>query len=108
MRHNLPITVRPVRPARSQLSALRGVRAPGSADNSTDNQLGAAGDPEPVFTIAGMPSISVVAPASALRADAVVVGLRSTPDGPQLLPGADAVDTALKARLLAGLQALGA
>jgi leucyl aminopeptidase len=55
-----------------------------------------------------MPSVSVVAPTAALRADAVVVGVRSTADGPQLLPGADAVDAALDGRLLAGLRTLGA
>ena len=59
-------------------------------------------------TIAGMPSVSVVAPSAAIRADAVVVGLRSTKDGPALLPGAEAVDAALQGRLLAGLRALGA
>ncbi|HVU91656.1 MAG TPA: hypothetical protein VHC23_05440, partial [Jatrophihabitans sp.] len=55
-----------------------------------------------------MPSVSVVAPTAALRADAVVVGVRSTADGTQLLPGADAVDAALDGRLLAGLRTLGA
>jgi leucyl aminopeptidase len=55
-----------------------------------------------------MASVSVVAPTAALRADAVVVGLRSTPDGPQLLPGAEPVDAALEGRLLAGLRTLGA
>src|SRR4051794_33537129 len=55
-----------------------------------------------------MPSVSVVAPASALRADAVVVGLRAGPDGPQLLAGAEAVDEALRGRLLGGLRTLGA
>src|SRR3954464_11550858 len=55
-----------------------------------------------------MPSVSVVAPGSTLRADAVVVGLRTGPDGPQLLPGAEAVDEALQGRLLAGLRFLGA
>ena len=59
-------------------------------------------------TIAGMPSVSLVAPSAAIRADAVVVGLRSTSDGPELLPGAEAVDEALQGRLLAGLRALGA
>src|SRR3954453_8086877 len=55
-----------------------------------------------------MPSVSVVAPGSTPRADAVVVGLRTGPDGPQLLPGAEAVDEALQGRLLAGLRSLGA
>jgi len=55
-----------------------------------------------------MPSVSVVAPSAAIRADAVVVALRSTNDGPALLPGADAVDEALSGRLVAGLRALGA
>jgi leucyl aminopeptidase len=55
-----------------------------------------------------MPSVSVVAPTAALRADAVVVGLRSTKDGPELLPGAEPVDEALGGRLLAGLRTLGA
>src|SRR3954452_6414123 len=65
-----------------------------------------------VNTIAGMPSVSVVAPSTAssaaTKADAVVVGLRSSAGGPALLPGAEAVDEALGGRLLAGLRALGA
>ena len=55
-----------------------------------------------------MPSVSVVAPSAPLRADAVVVGLREGADGPELLPGAEAVTGALGDRLLAGLRALGA
>src|SRR4051794_842794 len=63
-----------------------------------------------VNTIATMPSpsVSVVAPSAAVRADAVVVVLQSGKDGPCLLPGADAVDEALQGRLLPGLRALGA
>src|SRR4051812_12011988 len=59
-----------------------------------------------------LPSVSVVAPSAAsaavTRADAVVVGLRKTADGPALLPGGEAVDDALGGRLLAGLRTLGA
>ena len=45
---------------------------------------------------------------SALRADAVVVGVLATPDGPRLAPGAEAVDRALGGRLLDALTAIGA
>ncbi len=55
-----------------------------------------------------MPSVSLVSPSAPLRADAVVVGVRHTKDGPQLVPGAEPVDAALGGRLLAGLRAVGA
>ena len=59
-----------------------------------------------------VPSVSLAAPSAAAsaatRADAVVVGLRKSGDGPALLPGAEAVDEALGGRLLEGLRALGA
>jgi len=55
-----------------------------------------------------MPSVSVVAPTSAIRADAVVVGVRSTADGPRLAPGAEPVDKALGGRLQGALLTLGA
>ncbi len=55
-----------------------------------------------------MPSVSVVAPDAPLRADAVVVGVRRTQDGPVLAPGADAVDAALGGRLLDALRTLDA
>lgn len=62
----------------------------------------------PPNSIAGVPTVSRSAPTAAIRADAVVVGVRSTPNGPQLAPGAEPVDAALDGRLLAGLTALGA
>jgi leucyl aminopeptidase len=55
-----------------------------------------------------MPSVSVIAPTAAIRADAVVVGVRRTKDGPRLAPGADPVEAALGARLLDALRAVGA
>jgi leucyl aminopeptidase len=55
-----------------------------------------------------MPTVSIVAPTTALRADAVVVALCSTARGAELVAGAEAVDAALGGRLLAGLRALGA
>ena len=55
-----------------------------------------------------MPSISLVAPDSALRADAVVVGVRHTKSGGQLAPGAERVDKALSGQLSKALAALGA
>jgi leucyl aminopeptidase len=55
-----------------------------------------------------MPSVSLVAPDSALRADAVVVGVRSGKGGGQLAPGAERVDEALGGRLAKALEALGA
>jgi leucyl aminopeptidase len=55
-----------------------------------------------------MPSVSVVAPTAAIKADAVVVGVRSTKDGPRLAPGAEPVDAALGGRLGDALRALGA
>ncbi|MEO9137478.1 MAG: leucyl aminopeptidase, partial [Jatrophihabitans sp.] len=56
-----------------------------------------------------MPSpVSVVAPSSPVRADVVIVGVRNTPDGPRLVSGAEAIDKALKGRLLEALRVLGA
>jgi leucyl aminopeptidase len=55
-----------------------------------------------------MPSVSVTAPAAAIKADAVVVGVHSTKDGPRLSPGAEPVDAALGGRLADALRALGA
>jgi leucyl aminopeptidase len=55
-----------------------------------------------------MPSVSVTSPTTPLKADAVVVGVRRTPDGPVLAPGAEAVDAALGGRLGAALRALDA
>ncbi|HEU5267784.1 MAG TPA: leucyl aminopeptidase [Jatrophihabitans sp.] len=55
-----------------------------------------------------MPSVSLVAPDAALRADAVVVGVHAGPDGAVLAPGAQQVDAALGGRLAAALRALGA
>jgi leucyl aminopeptidase len=46
--------------------------------------------------------------AAALRADAVVVGVLKGPKGPQLAPGAEAVDSAFDGRLAATLETLGA
>ena len=54
-----------------------------------------------------MPSVSVVAPTAAIRADAVVVGVHSSKDGPRLAPGAEPVDEAMGGRLRAALKALG-
>ncbi len=54
------------------------------------------------------PAVSLVAPDSPLKADVVVVGVRRTPDGPQLAGGAGAVDDALGGRLLDALRTLGA
>ncbi|MDT4927879.1 MAG: leucyl aminopeptidase [Pseudonocardiales bacterium] len=55
-----------------------------------------------------MPSVTVKAPAAPIRADAVVVGVRKTKDGPQLVSGAEPVDTALGGRLVEALRTLGA
>jgi leucyl aminopeptidase len=55
-----------------------------------------------------MPSVSITAPDAPLRADAVVVGLRRTDNGPQLLPGGERVDEVLGGRLLGALRSLGA
>jgi leucyl aminopeptidase len=55
-----------------------------------------------------MPSVSVTSPSAAIRADAVVVGVRSTADGPRLTAGAEPVDEALGGRLEAALRTLGA
>ncbi|HEV7204301.1 MAG TPA: leucyl aminopeptidase [Jatrophihabitans sp.] len=55
-----------------------------------------------------MPSVSIIAPTTALRADAVVVGLRTTKNGPKLVDGAASIDAALGGRLHDALRALGA
>jgi len=43
-----------------------------------------------------------------LRADAIVVGVLKSPDGPRLAPGAEEIDQALGGRLLEALTAVGA
>jgi leucyl aminopeptidase len=69
----------------------------------------AANLPTPVLTITGMPpTVSLVPPSAALRADAVVVGVLGGTDGPRLAPGAEPVDAALDGRLLKALRVLGA
>jgi leucyl aminopeptidase len=55
-----------------------------------------------------MPKISLVAPSTALTADAVVVGVIQAANGPRLAPGAEAVDAALNGTLAAALDAAGA
>lgn len=55
-----------------------------------------------------MPSVTLTAPDAPLRADAVVVGVRRTDDGPQLLPGGKRIDDLLGGTLLAALRTLGA
>jgi leucyl aminopeptidase len=55
-----------------------------------------------------MPSISVTSPTAAIRADAVVIGLRSTKDGPRPAPGAEPVEAVLGDRLNEALRVLGA
>jgi leucyl aminopeptidase len=55
-----------------------------------------------------MPTVSLVAPDSALRVDAVVVGVHGTKGGVRLAPGADRVDEALGGRLAKALEAVGA
>ena len=55
-----------------------------------------------------MPKISLVAPSTALTADAVVVGVVQGTKGPELAPGAEVVDDALGAPLLEALKAAGA
>ena len=56
-----------------------------------------------------MSTLSLVEPSvEAVRADALVVGLVKTPDGPRLAPGAEEVDRALNGELLPALVALGA
>jgi leucyl aminopeptidase len=55
-----------------------------------------------------MPAVSLVDPSAPIRADAVVVGVVSSPDGPRLAPGAKPVDAALGGRLSAALKAAGA
>jgi leucyl aminopeptidase len=62
----------------------------------------------PTIAIVPSVSVSVSAPSTAIRADAVVVGVRSSKDGPQLAAGAEPVDVALGGRLIAALTALGA
>ncbi|GAB2460886.1 leucyl aminopeptidase family protein [Jatrophihabitans fulvus] len=52
-----------------------------------------------------LPTVSI---ATADKADAVVVGVRRTKDGPELVPGAQDVDKALGGRLLEALKTLGA
>jgi leucyl aminopeptidase len=54
-----------------------------------------------------MPSVSVVAPTAAIRADAVVIGIRTTAAGPRPAPGAEPVEAALGDRLADALQILG-
>ncbi len=61
-----------------------------------------------MHTIRHMPSVSVTSPTAPIRADAVVIGLLCTGDGPRLAPGAEPVDAALGGRLAAALRALGA
>ncbi|WP_375498344.1 leucyl aminopeptidase [uncultured Jatrophihabitans sp.] len=63
-----------------------------------------AAPPPPAFA----PSVSVVAPTSQIRADAVVVGVHSGRDGMRVAAGAEAVDAALGGRLYEALRALGA
>ncbi|HKC27743.1 MAG TPA: leucyl aminopeptidase [Jatrophihabitans sp.] len=55
-----------------------------------------------------MPSVSLAAPKTSVRTDAVVVGVHAGKDGPSLLPGAEWVDEALGGRLVAALRAVGA
>ncbi|HEY2271747.1 MAG TPA: leucyl aminopeptidase [Jatrophihabitantaceae bacterium] len=55
-----------------------------------------------------MPKVSLLAPSAALSADAVVVGVLKTPDGPRLAPGAKPVDDALGGTLAGALGAAGA
>ena len=56
-----------------------------------------------------MSTLSLVEPTvEAVRADALVVGLLKTPDGPRLAPGGEAVNRALDGELLPALVALGA
>ena len=55
-----------------------------------------------------MPTVTVVAPTAQIRADAAVVGIRSTKDGPRLAAGSEAIDAALGGRLYDAVRALGA
>jgi leucyl aminopeptidase len=55
-----------------------------------------------------MPSVSLVSPTSAIRTDAVVVGVRSSKGGARLARGAERVDEAMGGRLAPALDALGA
>ena len=54
------------------------------------------------------PTVSVATPSAPLKADVVVVGVRRTSDGPQLVSGAETIDKQLGGRLLAALRSLGA
>jgi leucyl aminopeptidase len=53
-----------------------------------------------------MPSVSIVAPTAAVRADAVVVGVHPGKYGARLAPGAERIDHALGGRLAEALRAL--
>ena len=53
-------------------------------------------------------AVSLVDPAAAAPADAVIVGALAASGGLALAPGAEAIDQALGGRLLAGLSAVGA
>ena len=55
-----------------------------------------------------MPSVSVVAPTSAIRADAVVIGVHQSSSGPAVAAGGEPVGAALDGRLPDALTALGA
>jgi leucyl aminopeptidase len=61
-----------------------------------------------LIRIAVMPKISLVAPSTALTADAVVIGVLQGTKGPELASGAGVVDDALGASLLEALEAAGA
>ncbi|SHG57957.1 leucyl aminopeptidase [Jatrophihabitans endophyticus] len=54
------------------------------------------------------PSVSVTAASTPVRADAVVVGVRRTKDGPRLAEGAEQIDAALGGRLHDALRSVGA
>jgi leucyl aminopeptidase len=60
------------------------------------------------YTIATMPKTSIVSPAAALTADAIVVAVQSSASGPRLAPGAEPVDAALDGTLRTALEAVGA
>jgi leucyl aminopeptidase len=55
-----------------------------------------------------MTAVSLVDPSAPISADAVVIGLVSSPDGPRRAPGAKPVDAALNGRLVTALKAAGA
>ncbi|MCW2646510.1 MAG: leucyl aminopeptidase [Pseudonocardiales bacterium] len=55
-----------------------------------------------------MTAVSLADPSAQIAADAVVVGVVSSSDGPQLAPGAKPVDAALGTRLVTALKAAGA